>query len=289
LPACTSAQNYYNEPYCNWKSFNPAICGFDDGIYCPSRCNVCSETFTATEGAFTVTWAITLNLEPHEFDHIAFKQRLSEALSISPAQITLTVASGSLQVDSLIVTTGGSLDEANDVTSSINHHFPTPAAASAALEVPVEEVDVPTTHTITDDPPSPPAVPLPSAPPYAPGGAPEEDNGMSVGLILAIVVPSLIAAFVVVGLGLGWFGGGASGTAGAAAAAGSGSGTPAAASIAQSVSRQVFQPVATTAAAAPGYMPPAYATSGYTMLSTTAQPRVRRDGFKTESLSFRFA
>jgi hypothetical protein len=237
------------------------------------RCGVCAETFARSKGAVTVTWGVTLNVEMHEFDRVEFTQRLSEALSVSPAQITLTLTSGSLHVDSTIATSSGSQADADHLSATINEQFSSPEIASSTLAVPVETFTIPTTQTVTDDPPSPPAAPFPSTPPHPPDAAPPppEEEGLSVGLIMAIVVPSIIAAFVVLGLGLGWFGAGAS--AGAAGAAGAGGTKSTSANPQAVVGRQVFKPVATTAA---GYM-------------LASQPNVRRKGFETESLSFRFA
>lgn len=268
MPPCTPEQMSQNQPYCNRRSFNAAVCGFDGGVFCPSRCLVCAESFATSKGSVTVSWGVTLNMDMHQFDSVAFTQRLAEALSISPAQISLRLTLGSLHVESTIATLSGSQSAADQLSATIDEQFTSQSIAASVLEVPVEAFAIPTTQTIVDDPPSPPAAPFPNTPPHPPDAAPPPpaEEGLSVGVVMAIVVPSVIVAFVVLGLGLGWFGGGG----GAAGAAGP---KTTASNVQAIVGRQVFQPVSAKAA-------------GYTM---AAQHNVRRNGFESESLSFRFS
>lgn len=204
VPACTSAQSEQNMPYCNQEPFNQATCVYDNGIYCPERCGVCTEAMADSETSTIVQWSTKIATEVHLFDRTAYRTRLGSALQISRNRITLRVQAGSVEVTSIIVTTGGSQTEADTLAASISNTFTDSSTASTLLGVPVTFVDVPTTISVSPllppFPPLPPSKPPPSHPPppsTPPGVAqqpppplppPHAEEELSAAMIVGIVI-----------------------------------------------------------------------------------------------------
>jgi hypothetical protein len=201
LPACTAAQAEQNQQYCNHEPFNEAVCTYDNGLYCPARCGVCRELFAEPATSTTVQWTTKIATEVHLFDRTAYRNKLGSALGISRNRISLAVTAGSIDVQSTIVTIGGTPDEANVLTQTITATFTSPEVASALLDVSVASFDIPTTVSVSPSlppfppqPPSPEFPPLPSTPPGVtrepPPSAPV-DPGLSTATIAGIVLVSI--------------------------------------------------------------------------------------------------
>ena len=203
MPVCTPAQVEQNRVYCNQEPFNVTVCELDGGIYCPERCGVCAEAIADPDTSTTVQWTTKIATEVHLFDQEAYRNRLSAALGISRNRVRLQVKAGSVDVESTIVTPGGSQQEATELVQIIVETFTSTKVASVLLDVVVDSFDLPKTISASPSlpplPRAPPTSPSPNKPPPSSPTSLEKPE-MSGGAIAGIVLLAFIASAVIVWL-----------------------------------------------------------------------------------------
>ena len=176
--------------FCFAEDFDPAVCTFDNGIYCPNRCGVCAVTVAPQAPVLQLPMLIAGDVA--QFDRVGFRDKMARSLRISPDQVTVAVTPGSVLAVSTISTTSGSAEELAALEASATATFSSAAAASELLGVQVETAQPVTTVEVevAEEPRAPPLPPGPNAPP-------PPEKGVNVGLLVALIAG---AALLVAGL-----------------------------------------------------------------------------------------
>ena len=180
-PICTPAQNDQNAAYCNAPDFDDSVCGFDNGLYCPEKCGVCTRSYPTNENtASVVKWRLRISTPIYQFDRGLFRRSLARTLSVSPAQVSLSVSAGSTVVEVTIATPSGDEAAAAAIAGIINSQLGDPTNAASLLSFPVESVEA--AAATTPDfapyaPPPPPSVHFPLSPPPSSDGPPPPLRG----------------------------------------------------------------------------------------------------------------
>ncbi len=153
--------------FCFAEDFDPAVCTFDNGIYCPNRCGVCAVTVAPQAPVLQLPMLIAGDVA--QFDRVGFRDKMARSLRISPDQVTVAVTPGSVLAVSTISTTSGSAEELAALEASATATFSSAAAASELLGVQVETVQPVTTVEVevAEEPRAPPASARPQRPPAA--------------------------------------------------------------------------------------------------------------------------
>ena len=199
LSECTSMQELQNEAYCYNSQFTQQVCNFDEGVHCPERCGVCMRVFS-NRVTNIVRVSVRIEQDVHTFDPAAFRGVFADAVAVSSKSFQMRISTGSTVVELDISTVSGTPSAAYELNKNVLGSLPSPAAATAALNVPVLSVE---SSVVWDAPTLPPQPPPPSPPPShpPPPGTPQPPPPSSPetanhGSIIAIVVASISGALI---------------------------------------------------------------------------------------------
>jgi len=192
-------QELQNEAYCYNSQFTQQVCNFDEGVHCPERCGVCMRVFS-NRVTNIVRVSVRIEQDVHTFDPAAFRGVFADAVAVSSKSFQMRISTGSTVVELDISTVSGTPSAAYELNKNVLGSLPSPAAATAALNVPVLSVE---SSVVWDAPTLPPQPPPPSPPPShpPPPGTPQPPPPSSPetanhGSIIAIVVASISGALI---------------------------------------------------------------------------------------------